>query len=385
VVEEGRLKWTTSDGLYLTLISSSYPPTSSSYSTAYAAYGSYPAAYSGYAYPQQYSSTYPASGSSSTTASSSRYPPSTGSTDRYASGSSSAPAPASASASTSTARYPAPPPPAAAPPSTDRYSSTRSEPPRESRDERDRYESRDSSRSGDIDRYESGRYSESSRYGSSSSSYGGSSSYGSSSTSSYGSRGSYSSSRDSGYRSSDRDYRGGGGSSYAPDEPTDEYTQATFSVQEKVVDETNEADVFSEIHNTGINFSKYENIPVSVTGSDAPPCLNTFEEAKFHSYIMENVLRAKYTVPTPVQKHSFAIVGAGRDLMACAQTGSGKTAAFLLPTINRLLAAGAYARPSRGGRQTPEVLVVAPTRELAMQVWNLWFSDTHLLDTCRGS
>jgi ATP-dependent RNA helicase DDX3X len=128
-----------------------------------------------------------------------------------------------------------------------------------------------------------------------------------------------------------------------------------------------EEDVFREIHHTGINFSKYDNIPVSVTGSEVPECCNTFDDAKFHHTIMDNVLRAKYTVPTPVQKHSFAIVGAGRDLMACAQTGSGKTAAFLFPTINRLLKDSCYARPSRG-RQTPEALIVAPTRELAMQI-----------------
>jgi superfamily II DNA/RNA helicase len=53
--------------------------------------------------------------------------------------------------------------------------------------------------------------------------------------------------------------------------------------------------------------------------------------------IRENIARAKYEVPTPVQKYSIPAVINGRDLMACAQTGSGKTAAFLIPVIEKIL------------------------------------------------
>jgi len=104
-----------------------------------------------------------------------------------------------------------------------------------------------------------------------------------------------------------------------------------------------------------------------VQGTDVPPCLTTFEEAKLHASLLENIKRAKYTVPTPVQKYSLPIVDSGRDLMASAQTGSGKTAAFLLPVINLLLASGARCMPTRG-RQTPDTLILAPTRELAVQI-----------------
>ena len=74
--------------------------------------------------------------------------------------------------------------------------------------------------------------------------------------------------------------------------------------------------------------------------------------------------RLGYTQPTPVQVQSIPIVLDGRDLLARAQTGTGKTAAFGLPLIDRLLVRGA--RPSRNG--VPRGLVLVPTRELAMQV-----------------
>ena len=82
--------------------------------------------------------------------------------------------------------------------------------------------------------------------------------------------------------------------------------------------------------------------------------------------------------PTPIQRHAIPIAVAGRDLMACAQTGSGKTAAFCFPIIcgvlkDRLLLA------SRGGRPVacPLALILSPTRELSCQVifaFNLFFS-----------
>src|SRR3954447_26149092 len=84
-----------------------------------------------------------------------------------------------------------------------------------------------------------------------------------------------------------------------------------------------------------------------------------------------------YTEPTPVQREAIPLVLAGRDLLAGAQTGTGKTAAFVLPLLQRLNGArtpGSEAgspqpRDQRGAPRPPiQALVLTPTRELALQV-----------------
>ncbi|CCD72827.1 RNA helicase [Caenorhabditis elegans] len=124
---------------------------------------------------------------------------------------------------------------------------------------------------------------------------------------------------------------------------------------------------------SGINFDKYENIPVEVSGDSVPAAIEHFNEAGFGPAVMENVNRSGYSKPTPVQKHSIPTLLANRDLMSCAQTGSGKTAAFLLPIIQHILAGGPdMVKPPAftNGRRTyyPCALVLSPTRELAIQI-----------------
>src|SRR5687767_11809597 len=78
-----------------------------------------------------------------------------------------------------------------------------------------------------------------------------------------------------------------------------------------------------------------------------------------------------YEEPTPVQRETIPLILSGRDLLAQAATGTGKTAAFALPIIQRLVErAGSPAPPRKGERQTPRTraIVLVPTRELAMQV-----------------
>ena len=124
---------------------------------------------------------------------------------------------------------------------------------------------------------------------------------------------------------------------------------------------------------------KYD-IPVEVSGDGAPAPADGFEEAGLAEAVLRNVARCGYDSPTPVQRYSMPIVLSGRDLMACAQTGSGKTAAFCLPMVSGLAAAAAAgAGGGRGGKEAydyddyrrvarPRALVLAPTRELAAQV-----------------
>ncbi|KAI9025880.1 P-loop containing nucleoside triphosphate hydrolase protein [Phycomyces nitens] len=139
-----------------------------------------------------------------------------------------------------------------------------------------------------------------------------------------------------------------------------------------------EKELFSEdthVH-SGLNFNKYASIPVKIQGSNPPPSFVSFAEADLHPVMKENIALARYTQPTPVQANSISIVTAGRDLMACAQTGSGKTAAFLIPTCSRIFgdAANLIARPqgfdTHRFKSKPLVLIIAPTRELCSQIFD---------------
>ncbi|XP_041753366.1 probable ATP-dependent RNA helicase DDX4 isoform X2 [Coregonus clupeaformis] len=128
-----------------------------------------------------------------------------------------------------------------------------------------------------------------------------------------------------------------------------------------------ESSIFAH-YESGINFDKYDDILVDVSGSNPPKAIMAFEEAALCESLNRNVIKSGYKKPTPVQKHGIPIISAGRDLMACAQTGSGKTAAFLLPILQQLMADGVAA--SRFSEvQEPEVIIVAPTRELINQIY----------------
>lgn len=120
--------------------------------------------------------------------------------------------------------------------------------------------------------------------------------------------------------------------------------------------------------NTGINFDAYEDIPVEASGRDCPNHVESFEELDLGDVIMNNIRRCKYTKPTPVQRYAIPIGLNGRDIMACAQTGSGKTAAFCFPIISGLLKGG-YQPTGRQRKAIPAALILAPTRELTSQIY----------------
>ncbi|XP_045503279.1 putative ATP-dependent RNA helicase Pl10 isoform X2 [Colias croceus] len=135
-------------------------------------------------------------------------------------------------------------------------------------------------------------------------------------------------------------------------------------------DERQELELFGT-GNTGINFSKYEDIPVEASGENVPDFITSFEDVNLTEIMRANIASARYDKPTPVQKYAIPIVLGRRDVMACAQTGSGKTAAFLVPILNQMYEAG----PKNVGtfqrrKQYPLGLVLAPTRELATQIYD---------------
>ncbi|MBT5861035.1 MAG: DEAD/DEAH box helicase, partial [Alphaproteobacteria bacterium] len=102
----------------------------------------------------------------------------------------------------------------------------------------------------------------------------------------------------------------------------------------------------------------------------------TFSELGLSPEILRSVEEAGYTEPTPIQRKSIPVVLQGRDVLGCAQTGTGKTGAFSLPMIDILASSRARAR-------MPRALILEPTRELADQVEEAFatYSKYHKLST----
>ncbi len=84
-----------------------------------------------------------------------------------------------------------------------------------------------------------------------------------------------------------------------------------------------------------------------------------FEQFNLNSRLLQGVRKAGYETPTPIQQAAIPAALRGRDIIGTAQTGTGKTAAFVLPILNKLL---------DGPRGMPRALIVTPTRELAEQI-----------------
>jgi ATP-dependent RNA helicase RhlE len=85
----------------------------------------------------------------------------------------------------------------------------------------------------------------------------------------------------------------------------------------------------------------------------------TFQDFNFNEQLLEGVLSMGYTNPTPIQEMAIPVILNGDDLIACAQTGTGKTASYLLPVLNYI---------SNTHKHQITALVLAPTRELAQQI-----------------
>ncbi|KKY27237.1 putative dead deah box rna helicase [Phaeomoniella chlamydospora] len=132
----------------------------------------------------------------------------------------------------------------------------------------------------------------------------------------------------------------------------------------------------------GTKLDNLISINVTAESVDRPKPIKSFNEAGLHPMMVKNIELCGYQVPTPIQAYTIPAVLTGRDVIGIAQTGSGKTAAFLIPAISKLigkvkkLAAprvqfGNWDATTQGlPRGEPLILVVAPTRELCIQIFD---------------
>ncbi|XP_008183055.1 ATP-dependent RNA helicase vasa [Acyrthosiphon pisum] len=122
----------------------------------------------------------------------------------------------------------------------------------------------------------------------------------------------------------------------------------------------------------GLNFKEYEKIEVTVSGMDVPKNITSFKESGLCEVLLSNLTECNYGNPTPIQKYAIPIIMNGKDMIASAQTGSGKTAAFVLPILNSLIS-----EPSElvfdYNHCEPQCLILSPTRELASQISSFAF------------
>ncbi|KAK6543248.1 ATP-dependent RNA helicase dbp2 [Orbilia ellipsospora] len=100
-----------------------------------------------------------------------------------------------------------------------------------------------------------------------------------------------------------------------------------------------------------------------VSGRDVPKPVQSFDEAGFPAYVMNEVKAQGFKEPTPIQAQGWPMALSGRDVVGIAETGSGKTLTYCLPAIVHI-----NAQPLLAPGDGPIVLVLAPTRELAVQI-----------------
>ena len=96
-----------------------------------------------------------------------------------------------------------------------------------------------------------------------------------------------------------------------------------------------------------------------------------FKEFGLHPKLLEGIDAIGFENATPVQEQVIPIILAGKDLIASAQTGTGKTAAFLLPTIHKII--------TDVQDDHIHALIIVPTRELALQIAQNWMDSLILL------
>ncbi|RBR13991.1 uncharacterized protein FIESC28_07957 [Fusarium coffeatum] len=102
---------------------------------------------------------------------------------------------------------------------------------------------------------------------------------------------------------------------------------------------------------------------MTIAGTEVPKPVETFDEAGFPRYVMDEVKAQGFPAPTAIQSQGWPMALSGRDVVGIAETGSGKTLTYCLPSIVHI-----NAQPLLAPGDGPIVLVLAPTRELAVQI-----------------
>jgi len=119
----------------------------------------------------------------------------------------------------------------------------------------------------------------------------------------------------------------------------------------------------------GENFKKYSEQKVTCLPKELVIPIDTFDDILTSQLLLKNVKSQRYTELTPIQKWAMPAIMEGHDLIGCAQTGSGKTAAFLLPVLQTLLSMDLEPNDPNSNCQNPYCLIISPTRELANQIY----------------
>ncbi|GJS30353.1 putative reverse transcriptase domain-containing protein [Tanacetum coccineum] len=112
---------------------------------------------------------------------------------------------------------------------------------------------------------------------------------------------------------------------------------------------------------------KSEHVAVEITGSCIPDPVSLFEDMELLGKLLDNIKVCEYVEPKPVQSYAIPVILGGRDLIACAPTGSGKKAAFILPIISEVMQDRHFESYCTFAR--PIALILSPTEDRSLQIF----------------
>lgn len=149
------------------------------------------------------------------------------------------------------------------------------------------------------------------------------------------------------------------------DESTTEERPAPYKPQDIDIDE----EARLQADGTGENFHRYKEQKVTCLPVGIIEPVDKFEDIIKSELLLKNVQALGYAEMTPIQKWAMPAIMMGQDIIGCAQTGSGKTAAFLLPILQAIMKTDLETHDPNSDCQNPYCLIISPTRELANQLY----------------